>query len=136
MYILERCSVCTLVWQRFAPGDELLAQIYQSWEGDHAGLDRQDNVGYHRSIAEEVLLVLELVGRAPSDVTVLDFGMGWGRWSRMAVAFGCRSYGIERAGPQVEFARSQGVGLGGGEGGGGSSSLRAVLATCSVSQYA
>src|SRR5262249_35201097 len=100
----------TLVWQRFAPTADLLIQLYDTWYGDgDVEFRHQDNVAYHRSVAEEVLLVLELVGRPPSEVAVLDFGMGWGRWVRMAAAFGCQASGIELADPQIEFARSQGL---------------------------
>jgi 2-polyprenyl-3-methyl-5-hydroxy-6-metoxy-1,4-benzoquinol methylase len=106
--VLERCSACTLVWQRFAPTLALLRRLYDGWEGSE-GLGHQDNVEYHRSVAEEVLLALQLVGRRPSEVAMLDFGMGWGRWVRMATAFGCRAEGTELADPQIEFARSQGV---------------------------
>jgi SAM-dependent methyltransferase len=108
-YVLDECSACTLVWQRFAPTERLLALLYETWAADDGGLARQDNLDYHRSIAEEVLLVVELAGRRPSEVAVLDFGMGWGRWARMAAAFGCRAYGVEPAEPQAGYARSQGV---------------------------
>jgi SAM-dependent methyltransferase len=107
--VLDECSACMLVWQRFAPSEPLLELIYETWAADDGGLGRQDNLDYHRSIAEEVLLVLELAGRPPSEVAVLDFGMGWGRWARMAAAFGCRAFGVEPATPQAEYARNHGV---------------------------
>lgn len=108
-FVLERCPACKLVWQRFAPSESLLTRIYESWVADGGGLARHDDLAYHRSAAEEMLLVLELANRSPSEVAVLDFGMGWGRWPRLAAAFGCRASGVELAGPQAEFARSQGV---------------------------
>jgi SAM-dependent methyltransferase len=108
-FVLERCPACDLVWQRFAPSDLLLRRIYESWVADTGGLSRHDDLAYHRSAAEEILLVLELANRSPSEVAVLDFGMGLGRWPRLAVALGCRASGVELAGPQADFARSQGV---------------------------
>lgn len=108
-YVLERCGTCTLVWQRFAPSDELVDEMYGKWSRDDEGLARQDTLSFHRSAAEEILLVLELAGRAPSTISVFDFGMGWGRWARMAGAFGCKSYGLDLPGPQVDYAESQGV---------------------------
>ncbi len=107
--MLEECSNCTLVWQRFAPAEALLTRLYESWASGDGGLERHDNLAYYRSAAEEILLVLELVGKPPGEVSVLDFGMGWGRWPRLAAAFGCRSSGVELGRQQAEYARAHGV---------------------------
>jgi SAM-dependent methyltransferase len=107
-YVLEQCGACTLIW-RFAPTGELLTRVYESWGGEGAGLERHDDLAYHRAAAEEVLLALALAGRRPGDVSVLDFGMGWGRWPRLAAAFGCRAYGVELASAQAAYAATQGV---------------------------
>jgi hypothetical protein len=108
-FLLELCSRCTLIWQRFAPDGDLLTRIYEVWDVEQGGLQRHDNIAYQRATAEEILLVLELAGRRPSDVSVLDFGMGWGRWPRLAAALGCRAYGVELAHEQAAFAATQGV---------------------------
>ena len=108
-YVLERCGTCSLIWQRFAPSEPLLERIYGAWRRIDGGVERHDNLHYQQATAEEILLLLELVQRRPSDVTVLDFGMGWGRWPRFAAAFGCRAFGVELGESQVEFARGQGI---------------------------
>jgi len=83
--------------------------MYGSWQRIDGGIERHDNLRYQQATAEEILLVLELLQRRPGEITVLDFGMGWGRWPRFAAAFGCRAFGVELGDPQVEFARRQGV---------------------------
>ena len=107
--VIEECAHCACVWQRFAPGDELLTTLYESWAAGDGGLERHDNLAYHRAAAEEVLLALGLAGRRPSEVSVLDFGMGWGRWPRLAAAFGMRAYGVELSATQAAYADTQGV---------------------------
>ncbi len=107
--MLEECARCSLVWQRFAPDGDLLVELYESWAAEDGGLERHDDVAYHRAAAEEVLLALELTGRRPSEVSVLDFGMGWGRWPRLAAAFGLRAYGVELSRAQAAYAAAQGV---------------------------
>jgi SAM-dependent methyltransferase len=107
--VLERCSRCTAIWQRYAPTGDLLARLYETWAADGGGLERHDDAAYHRAAAEEVLLVQQLVGRPPSEIDVLDFGMGWGRWPRLAAAFGMQAHGVELSRSQVEYAASQGV---------------------------
>jgi SAM-dependent methyltransferase len=107
--VIEECGQCNTVWQRFAPAGELLMTLYGSWAAAGGALERHDDLGYHRNAAEEVLLVLELAARPPSQVHVLDFGMGWGRWPRLAAAFGMHAYGIELSKEQSDFAETQGV---------------------------
>ena len=107
--VIEECAHCACVWQRFAPGDELLTTLYESWAAGDGGLERHDDLAYHRAAAEEVLLALGLAGRRPSEVSVLDFGMGWGRWPRLAAAFGMRAYGVELSATQAAYADTQGV---------------------------
>ena len=108
-FVLELCSECTLVWQRHAPDAELLTRLYDDWATGAGGIERHDNLAYQRAAAEETMLVLELSGRPPSEIAVLDFGLGWGRWPRLAAAFGCRAHGVELARHQAEFAATQGV---------------------------
>jgi SAM-dependent methyltransferase len=107
--VIENCGKCKTVWQRFAPAGELLMTLYGSWAAAGGALERHDDAAYHRNAAEEVLLVLGLAARPPSQVHVLDFGMGWGRWPRLAAAFGMNAYGIELSKEQSDFAAAQGV---------------------------
>ena len=107
--VIEACSRCTTVWQRFAPVGDLLTTVYESWAAGDGGLERHDDLAYHRAAAEEVLLALELAARRPSEVHVLDFGMGWGRWPRLAAAFGMSAYGVELSTVQAAYAATQGV---------------------------
>jgi SAM-dependent methyltransferase len=107
--VLEECSRCFAVWQRFAPTGDLLSRLYEDWAADGGALERHDDAAYHRAAAEEILLVQALAGKRPSEIAVLDFGMGWGRWPRLAAAFGMDAYGIELSRHQSEYASSQGV---------------------------
>lgn len=109
-FTLQECESCTLVWQRAVPDGRLLELLYDVWApGAGGGVARHDDATFRRAAAEDVLLVLELAGRSPSTISVLDFGMGWGEWAQMAAAFGCRSYGVEIAGALAEHARNRGV---------------------------
>jgi len=45
----------------------------------------------------------------PGSIDVLDFGMGWGEWASMAMAFGCRVCGAELSVERQKYARSIGI---------------------------
>jgi len=108
-YILDRCSRCGLVWQRYAPGPAILTQLYESWSEPEQLHERQDTLRHGQSYAQEVMLVLEHFGDPPSAIWVLDFGSGWGRWPRMAAAFGCQAHGADLSADQTTWAGAQGV---------------------------
>jgi len=108
-YILDRCSRCGLVWQRYAPGPAILTQLYESWSEPEQLHERQDTLRHGQSYAQEVMLVLEHFGDPPSAISVLDFGSGWGRWPRMAAAFGCQAHGADLSADQTTWAGAQGV---------------------------
>jgi SAM-dependent methyltransferase len=100
-----------MVWQRFAAGDEVLTQLYGRWARARSDPGRDDSVRQVASRAQEILTALEYFGRRPSEVAMLDFGAGWGRWSRIAAAFGCRSFAIEISEEQQAFIAASGIEL-------------------------
>lgn len=108
-YMLDKCARCGLVWQRFAPTPEILERLYGAWSEPDQLHERQDTLRHGQSYAQEVMLVLEHFGDPPRELSVLDFGSGWGRWPRMAAAFGCQAYGADLSSEQSEWAAAQGV---------------------------
>lgn len=53
--------------------------------------------------------MLALLGPLSAPPKVLDFGLGWGDWCKMAAAYGCESFGVELSREKVEHARSVGI---------------------------
>jgi hypothetical protein len=110
-YEVVRCESCSLGYQRNVPGPELLQTIYDEWISptpkelvrSRYGLDD------YRLLSQEVQFVIEHFRKPPGSIQVLDFGMGWGVWSRMALAFGCSVAGAELSIARQQHARSIGV---------------------------
>ncbi len=107
-YILCECSSCRLVFQRDIPGDELMARLYEHWI---VPVKREKRGGLASSsrYAQEIMQVIAYLGRAPSSLKFLDFGMGWGQWALMAKAFGCESYGTDLSLERIRHAQSNGL---------------------------
>jgi SAM-dependent methyltransferase len=110
-YILARCNSCGLVFQQLVPDESLLDEIYNSWvpgtelERRH----RNYSLDEYRYLAEQVQFVIEHFDCLPSELHVLDFGFGWGHWSRMAMGFGCRVSGVEFSEERSDHARGLGI---------------------------
>lgn len=109
-YVLDRCVRCELIYQRNVPDQFLLHKLYEQWIDPGKvweTYDRDRELAYYRDMAKEIETMMQLVGN--SRPKVLDFGMGWGRWCRMAEAFECNAFGCELSEARVKHARSLGV---------------------------
>ena len=111
-YVLVECAVCGLIFQSEILNAELMGKLYGSWiDPDKVFRLECEESGYQRSAAHarEIERLLALLGKAPSSLRLLDFGMGWGQWARMAKAFGCDCYGFELCSRRIEVAQAEGI---------------------------
>jgi 2-polyprenyl-3-methyl-5-hydroxy-6-metoxy-1,4-benzoquinol methylase len=111
-YTLCECSRCGLIFQRDIPNDALMDRLYEHWIDPQGAFDRhlaEDDLSYYAEYAQEVMQLLAYFGRVPAKVSIMDFGMGWGRWAMMAKAFGCDAHGSELSADRIAYARANGV---------------------------
>jgi SAM-dependent methyltransferase len=110
-YVLLECEVCGLVYQRDVPRDDFVETLYERWidPAESLGRRRAERVELYAVLAQEILQVLSALGRPPSTLRVLDFGMGWATWPLMARGFGCEAYGSELSRERVDHAESVGI---------------------------
>lgn len=112
-YRLLECARCGLVFQGEVPDEAVLRVLYEDSTLSTEELYEHDmrlvTLDALRTYALEILRVLSFFDREPSQVKVLDFGMGWGTWCRIAASFGCDCHGIELAAEKARVARSHGI---------------------------
>ena len=87
------------------------AALYGEWVDNRASLLKKQNA--KASLFKQYAGQLETIGRLlkqpPHAVHILEFGIGWGYWCRMAQAFGYSVQGLEVSPERVAHARSLGV---------------------------
>ncbi|MBI5512283.1 MAG: class I SAM-dependent methyltransferase [Deltaproteobacteria bacterium] len=111
-YELVECGACGLYYQVHVAGGELLGRIYERWIDPVKafGLRQRSLTLDARMIqAREVVLAVQRHGGTEAPLRVLDYGMGWGSWCQMAMAFGCEAYGVESSPSRVAHARAHGI---------------------------
>jgi len=111
-YILCECSTCELLFQRDIPNNSLMERLYDHWiDSTKVFIQEQQQFGleYYSYYAREIMQVIDYLGKIPSSLNFLDFGMGWGKWALMAKAFGCGSYGLELSAERIKYAKSNGI---------------------------
>ncbi|HWC31682.1 MAG TPA: class I SAM-dependent methyltransferase [Actinomycetota bacterium] len=110
-YALRECGACGLIFQHEVPNDHLMRILYEEWVSAEFSLHKRarNAAAVRGRIALEIMAIADLLQRPPESLRVLDFGMGWGDWCRMAQAFGCEAFGVETASSRIEHARKLNV---------------------------
>jgi len=110
-YRVVKCRSCGFIYQANVLNDEGMTVLYGDWVNAEASLQKKQNARakLYRQYAGQMQTVSRLFPIIPGQVKVLEFGMGWGFWSRMAQAFGFRVEGLELSPERAEYASSLGV---------------------------
>lgn len=109
-YVLDACRGCGLVFQRHVLDGPTTHALYESWIDPMAARAQADSSRERVfAYAAEMLTLLHAFDRPPSRIRVLDFGMGFGAYCRMARGFGFTVAGVELSDTRVEAARADGI---------------------------
>lgn len=112
VYRLRCCDDCGLIFQQGVPDGTLARDLYEKWIDRKKSKSKKHSGGdwsRRRRLSAEISLMLDLLGSPSVSPRVLDFGLGWGDWCKMAGAYGCETFGVELSRDKVEHARSVGI---------------------------
>lgn len=109
---LARCHGCQTIYQVAEPTGPMLTAIYTRMI-DAAFLGpferAQLTIGRFNDMAGEFAALFAMTGKAASDISLLDFGAGYGSWARVARAMGATVYVTEIGEEKANAARSLGL---------------------------
>lgn len=111
-FTLIECPDCGVIYQKHIANDALMARLYDRWidpEKVFAVIDGKQDAAYFMSLAKQVANVVTWFRKLPSELSCLDFGMGWGHWCRIARGFGCDVAGVELSEARIAFAKKAGL---------------------------
>jgi 2-polyprenyl-3-methyl-5-hydroxy-6-metoxy-1,4-benzoquinol methylase len=111
-YVLEECHVCGLVYQKQILNDLLMEKLYEQWINPKivfAEEEKTFDLGYYARYTSEIGMLLSYFNTVPTQLKFFDFGMGWGKWLKMANGFGVHSYGAELSQSRIDYAKKFGI---------------------------
>jgi SAM-dependent methyltransferase len=110
-YRIERCSACSFIFQDRILDTAGMQRLYQDWVDQAGSLRRKRNAPARRfrQYAGQVKTLMRIFDKPPQQTRVLDYGMGWGYWCRMAQAHGLDVCGYELSASRREYAHRLGV---------------------------
>lgn len=111
-FVLEECKNCYTIFQKYIPNEFLNKLIYEVWIDPQKSYEKnikKNNLQILSLYLQEIMMIIAILNKNPYMLDVLDYGLGWGRWSLMAKALGCNTYGIEISKDKIEFVESKGI---------------------------
>ena len=112
LYVLSRCTACTLIFQRFVLGEEGLIFLYERAIDPIVSLAKRTSADDSYTIgllADSGFVKNFFVDKRAEQLDVLDFGMGWGHWCLSAKNHGYNVFGAELSDNRKNFALENGV---------------------------
>lgn len=105
-YKILKCNSCSFIWHNEILSNELMMLLYDKWISSEHSLNKKlhADLALFESYAAQNALIGRLINKKPFETKVLDFGMGWGFWCKMADAFGFDTYGFEYSKKRIDYA--------------------------------
>lgn len=111
LYEIRRCGKCGFLWQAYHLDGDGMQRLYEEWISAEESLAKKTrgDASLFDGYAREASAISRRLGRKPCELRVLDFGMGWGAWCRMAQAYGYSVAGFELSQRRQQNARAWGI---------------------------
>lgn len=111
LFEIRACSECGFIWQAYILDEAGMKRLYDEWIGREESQEKkvQAPVAFFSAYARDMERIASLFSRKPGELSLLDYGMGWGYWCLMAKAFGYRVMGLELSEDRLAFAKSNGI---------------------------
>ena len=81
-YKLLECGNCNLIFQEQIPNKEFSQELYEKYIDKDDSLKKKDDYEkkYHKKLFYEMSLIKKIFKKKNEEISILDFGAGWGFW--------------------------------------------------------
>lgn len=110
-YRVVGCRQCGFIYQDQILDEHGMQALYQDWIDNRASLQKKQDarLKLFRQYAGQIQSLTALLPGRPSQMRVLEYGMGWGYWSRLAQAYGLDVRGYELSAERCQHAQTMGI---------------------------
>ena len=97
VYELSTCHECSLTFQRIILNDSFMERLYERWINPSVTFEesKKHPLHYYLNLVEEIRQLIVFFKKKPHELNMLDFGLGWAEWCKVAAALGCNVAGAE-----------------------------------------
>ena len=83
-YSLLECVNCSLIFQEEIPSNNFLNILYEDLIDTRISFKKKNNfeIKYNKKLNYEIKLINSIFRKDPKSIDILEFGAGWGYWSK------------------------------------------------------
>ena len=109
-YVIAKCIGCGLIYQENILNDQNMFQLYENWIlSEDSFKKKQGPIEMYTGYAREIVNISKIFKKPPHEIDVLEFGMGWGFWLRLANAYNFNVTGVELSKSRIDNANKSGL---------------------------
>ncbi|MCX5783948.1 MAG: class I SAM-dependent methyltransferase [Elusimicrobia bacterium] len=102
-FAVLRCEKCETLFLQNVFVTEFIDEIYSYWSFSPTSLE------FKLFYLQELLMIMSHLNKEPGEISVLDYGMGWGKFCEIANALDFNAVGYEISPSKIEYARNKAV---------------------------
>jgi len=110
-YKLLQCLDCNLIFQEQIPDDQFSKDLYEKFIDPNESLSKKDDFDkkFRKKLSFEMQLIKNLFKKDEKDISILEFGAGWGFWSKHAQNCGYKVSAFEVSEKRIDFMKNNNV---------------------------
>ena len=110
-YVLNECCVCHGIFQKFVPDKKFSKNLYEKFIDSQLSFNKKIrmNIKNFKNYMHEAELITSLLKKNPREISIFEFGSGWGFWSRFMTACNFNVLSCEISKERISFAKKFGI---------------------------
>ncbi len=111
LFSIAKCNNCELLFQEYILNDANMFLLYEEWISSEQSLNKKkySDLSLFQTYSFEIESIGKFFQKKPSDINILEYGMGWGFWLNLAKAYNFNVTGVEISTSRVKYAQQKGL---------------------------
>jgi len=110
-YTLLECSFCEVIFQEYILSPKNMGHLYETWISADESLAKKQSVSINviNDFRCIINVISSLLNKKPEEISVLEYGMGWGVWLYEAKKLGYVVTGVELSERRLAYTKERGI---------------------------
>lgn len=110
-YNLLECGTCLAIFQENIPTDEFSFILYEEIISKEKSLEKKLSLDtkVYKNYLHEIIAMQKLIGKKNYEISILEFGAGWGMWSNFAKSLNFKCFTNEISLTRVDFIKKNNI---------------------------
>ncbi len=110
-YSVVKCLNCTSLFQEYILNDKQMFNLYENWISKSDSIDKKNKakISMFTRYVNDLEKITKYFNKKPHEISILEYGMGWGFWSRIAQSLNFNITGFEISESRLDFVSSNNI---------------------------